>query len=439
VKLTRKTVSDPEHSRYGQHLSFEDVNDLVKPAEETLDLVHEWLLTNDVSELDYSPAKDWINIYIDVDSAEQLLDTEYYVFQHEDGSALVRTSRWSLPAHLHDHVDTIQPTTSFMRTTPQKTDWIQFDQLYIPPGYKPPTNETIAKVCRLFTVTIECFRTLYGTIDYQQKVPGINRIGFNNYLNQTPIRPDIFSFLQKYRPEAAPNAYLFRSIEIAGGSAAQYTPLTLEQAAGDDISKEANLDAQTILGMTFPQPVYSYSTGGSPPFVPDINTPTDTNEPYLTWVNYVVGQQDVPQVISSSYGDDEQTIPKSYADRVCQQFAQLGARGISLLVSSGDGGLGGQDNSACFTNDGKNTSTFLPEFPASCPYVTTVGATEQFEPEVAAYRYPGIGPDGNNHGFYASGSGFSYYFDRPSYQDKVVPAYVSALALGRNRVINSIR
>ena len=179
--------------------------------------------------------------------------------------------------------------------------------------------------------------------------------------------------------------------------------------------------------MTFPQPVYSYSTGGSPPFVPDINSPTDTNEPYLTWVNYVISQQDIPQVISSSYGDDEQTVPKSYADRVCQQFAQLGARGISLLVSSGDGGLGGQDNSACFTNDGKNTSTFLPEFPASCPYVTTVGATEQFEPEVAAYRYPGIGPDNNTHGFYASGSGFSYYYDRPSYQDKVVPAYVSAL------------
>lgn len=383
MKLTSKPVSDPEHSRYGQHLTFEDVNELVKPAEETLDLVHEWLLTNGVTELNYSPAKDWINIYIDVDSAERLLDTDYSVFVHEDGSALVRTTQWSLPSHLHEHVDTIQPTTSFMRTAPKASDWIQFSEPYIPPGYKPPTNETIAKVCRLFTVTIECFRTLYGTIDYQQKVPGINKIGFNNYLNQTPIRPDIFSFLKKYRPEAAPNAYLFDSIEIAGGPAAQYTPLTVAQAAVvPDFSKEANLDAQTILGMTFPQPVTSYSTGGSPPFLPDLNTPTDTNEPYLSWTNYVLGQKDLPQVISSSYGDDEQTVPKSYADRVCKQFAQLGARGISLLVSSGDGGLGGQDNSLCFSNDGKNTSTFLPAFPAGCPYVTTVGATEQFEPEV---------------------------------------------------------
>jgi len=420
-------VSDPDHSRYGQHLSFEDVNDLVKPADETLDLVHEWLLTNGVNELDYSPAKDWINIYIDVDSAERLLDTEYSVFQHDDGSVLVRTSRWSIPSHLHDHVDTIQPTTSFMRTTPKKTDWIQFAEPYTPPGYKPPANETIAKVCHFFPVTIECFRTLYGTLNYVQKVPGINKIAFNNYLNQTPIRPDIFSFLKKYRPEAAPNAYTFRSIEIDNGPAAQYTPLTIEQAAAKDFTKEANLDAQTILGMTFPQPVYSYSTGGSPPFIPDLNTPTDTNEPYLVWVNYVMSQRDVPQVISSSYGDDEQTVPQSYAERVCKQFAQLGARGISLLVSSGDGGLGDEDGSDCFTNDGKNKTTFLPAFPAGCPYVTTVGATEQFEPEVSAYRMAGLGPDNKTHGFYASGSGFSYYFDRPSYQDKVVPAYVSAL------------
>jgi len=141
----------------------------------------------------------------------------------------------------------------------------------------------------------------------------------------------------------------------------------------------------------------------------------------------VLKQKKLPQVISNSYGDDEQTIPKSYAERVCKSFAQLGARGISLLVSSGDGGLGGQDDSACLTNDGKNSSTFLPAFPASCPYVTAVGATMQFEPELPAYRNPGPGPDGKTHGFYASGSGFSNYFPRPKYQDGTVDKYVAAL------------
>jgi tripeptidyl-peptidase-1 len=304
---------------------------------------------------------------------------------------------------------------------------IQFEDKWTPPGYKPPTNETIAKVCNVASVTLECFNTLYGTLGYKQKVPELNSIAFNNYLNNTPIRPDIYEFLKLYNPPAAPEAFAFKSVEIAGGPAAQFTPLTPSESI-NGASEEAVLDAETILGMTFPIPVTSFSTGGSPPFVVDINTPTDTNEPYLVWATYVSGLKTIPNVISSSYGDDEQSVPLSYAKRVCKEFAQIGARGTTLFVSGGDNGAGGQDASECVSNDGKNTTTFLPAFPASCPYVTVVGATQEFEPEVPAFREPGPGLDGRNHpSYYASGSGFSNYFARPSYQDKVVPAYVKAL------------
>jgi tripeptidyl-peptidase-1 len=383
-----------------------------------------------VDKLNYSPAKDWLNIYIPVEQAERLLDTEYSIYQHEDGSTLVRTERWSLPLHLHELIDTVQPTTSFMRSRPQASEFERIDVRSKVPEYTPPSNETIQKVCNVSLVTLDCFRTLYSFLNYKQKVPGKNHIGFNNYLNQTPIRPDVHGFLELYNPKAAPYAYQFKSVSIAGGVAAQNTPLTFAQSNGTDISREAVLDAETILGLTYPMPVTSFSTGGEPPFTPDLVTPTDTNEPYLTWVTYVLGQKNLPQVISSSYGDDEQTVPKSYATRVCNSFAQLGARGISLVCSSGDSGLGDEDGSTCFSNDGKNTTKFLPAFPASCPYVTTVGATQQFEPEVAVHRVPGIGFDGKLHGYYASGSGFSNYFPRPAYQNKVVPAYIKALPAG---------
>lgn len=210
-------VSTPENSRYGQHLSFEEVNELVKPSDETLDLVHEWLFANGASVFDHSPAKDWVNIYVDVESAERLLDTEYSVFEHEDGATLIRTPEWSLPLHLHDRIDTIQPTTAFMCTPAQSTDYKQFASPWIPPGYKPPTNETISKVCQFFPVKIECFRTLYGTIDYVPKFLGINKIGFNNFLNEMPIRPDIRLFLEKYRPEATGEAYTFKSVKLLVG------------------------------------------------------------------------------------------------------------------------------------------------------------------------------------------------------------------------------
>lgn len=54
---------------------------------------------------------------------------------------------------------------------------------------------------------------------------------------------------------------------------------------------------------------------------------------------------------------------------VCTQTSYKGARGVSLMFSSGDGGVGdGDPNPAtqtCFSNDGRNITKFLPAFPAS--------------------------------------------------------------------------
>ncbi len=221
-------------------------------------------------------------------------------------------------------------------------------------------------------------------------------------------------FLQKFRPEAAADAFNFTVTTIAGGSD-QQTPLnSTALTAGTGL--EGNLDAETIIAITHPTPLFTFNTGGQPPFYPDAATPTDTNEPYLTWVQYILAQQNIPQVISTSYGDDEQSVPLSYATSVCNSFAQLGARGVSLIFSSGDNGVG--NGASCQTNDGKNTTTFLPGFPAGCPYVTTVGATKNVNPEIVA-----VDPVNG----FVSGGGFSNYFARPSYQDSVVPAYITSL------------
>ena len=72
-------------------------------------------------------------------------------------------------------------------------------------------------------------------------------------------------------------------------------------------------------------------------------TPTDSNEPYTEWLDFVLSQKTLPQTISTSYADDEQTgmlctfcgeagkvdirffaVPVSFAKRVCNGFAQLG-------------------------------------------------------------------------------------------------------------------
>lgn len=68
----------------------------MKPHDDTLSQVHDWLAENEVdaSQLEYSPAKDWIKVSLSVASVARLLDTNYSTFEHADGSRLVRTPEW---------------------------------------------------------------------------------------------------------------------------------------------------------------------------------------------------------------------------------------------------------------------------------------------------------------------------------------------------------
>lgn len=117
-------VSDPSHHRYGEHLSASEVSDLIAPSRETVDLVHAWLQEHNITEVTRSPSNDWVAVMLPVEKVEQLLETTYLVFKHEDGSTLVRAPEWSLPENLHEHIDVIQPTTSFFRPSKHATDFV---------------------------------------------------------------------------------------------------------------------------------------------------------------------------------------------------------------------------------------------------------------------------------------------------------------------------
>jgi tripeptidyl-peptidase-1 len=115
-------VSDPRHARYGQHLSSAEVDNIIAPSDDTVDLVRSWLRQNNVTDFIFNPAKDWIAIpSISICDVEKLLQTKYSVYVNRiDGSKVIRAPEWSLPLHLHEHVDVVQPTTSFFRPTPRK-------------------------------------------------------------------------------------------------------------------------------------------------------------------------------------------------------------------------------------------------------------------------------------------------------------------------------
>lgn len=70
-------VSDPDHERYGQHLSKEEVEELVAPHQESIDSVNKWLASFGIKgdDIQRSPAKDWVKLRIPVGLAEEMLNT----------------------------------------------------------------------------------------------------------------------------------------------------------------------------------------------------------------------------------------------------------------------------------------------------------------------------------------------------------------------------
>ncbi|KAJ7639286.1 tripeptidyl peptidase A [Roridomyces roridus] len=410
-------VSDPVHERYGQHLSKEEVEELVAPHPESVDAVTEWLASHGIQEesIGRSPAGDWFNIRVPVSVAEEMLNTKYHVWQHADGDFLVRTTAYSLPAVVFDHVELIQPTTMFGRFKALKSTIhsVHKANAPIPSANSPPivdaaTGVTVDASCNS-TITVTCLKELYNAVGVTPSAHVGNSVGITGYLEQFANRADLQAFFEDQVPAAAAAKSTFKFISVNGG---------LDSQNASDAGVEANLDTQFAFGLTFPAASTFYSTAGEPPFIPDIGTPTDTNEPYAQWLDFVLSHPSPPLVISTSYGDDEQTVPESFAKRACAGFAQLGARGVTLTASSGDGGVGDGDpdpaTQQCITNDGTNRTAFIPGFPASCPFITAVGGTF-LVPETAVPF---------------SGGGFSNFFARPSYQDAAVEGFLNKLPKG---------
>lgn len=86
----------------------------------------------------------------------------------------------------------------------------------------------------------------------------------------------------------------------------------------------------------------------------------------------------------------------------------LGLQGITVLESSGDLGVG----AGCLAPDNK-TVEFNAIFPATCPYLTSVGGTVNVTPEIA---------------WEGSSGGFSKYFPRPAWQDAAVATYLRTVS-----------
>ncbi|KFY49119.1 hypothetical protein V495_00707 [Pseudogymnoascus sp. VKM F-4514 (FW-929)] len=394
-------VSTPDNAKYGQHYEGLELRSLLAPTAETSGTVISWLQDNNITSI--ADDGDYIVLQTNVGAANKLLSTEFQWFRNADEKTpVLRTLQYSVPDEIASHINFVQPTTRFggIQKLKSTVKIVEDGEAVSALKWTPSTSSKVDPACNT-SITPTCLLQLYN-VHYKGDPKSGSRVGYASFLEEYARYSDLEKFEAAYAPYAA--GQNFTVIKFNGG---------LDNQTSTDDSGEANLDNQYALSLGYPNPVTEFSVGGRGLLIPDGDSPTpddNTNEPYLDFLLALLKlpNSKIPQVISISYGENEQEIPVSYAEQVCQLFAQLGARGTSVLFSSGDSGTG----DFCLSNDGKNTVKFQPQFPASCPWITSVGGTRNIEPEEATY--------------FSSG-GFSNLWPRPLYQELAVRGYLAQI------------
>lgn len=379
-------VSTPGSPSYGQHLSKAEVEALVAPSTETVSAVEEWLQQAGINATKATAAGDWLSIAVPVSKANELLDADFNVYTHTvTGQQVIRTMRYSVPPELEGHLDFVYPTVSFPNPrsrTPLVTTPLSM--------HRSANNATPTSGCLADGVTPACVYTLYHIPTSVRGSQSSNKLAVSGFIEQFANQNDLATFLHEFRPDLPGQQFALQTLD--GGRNPQ---------KGSQAGIEANLDIQYAVGIASGVPVTFISVGEQ--------NHDGALGGFLDIINALLNENHPPQVLSTSYGEDEPDISPALASKLCNAYAQLGARGTSILFSSGDGGVSGSSSQSC--------SKFVPTFPSGCPFMTSVGATA-LTSSAAAHTETAAN--------FSSG-GFSDIFAAPSYQASAVQTYLAGL------------
>ncbi|KAJ6511967.1 family S53 protease-like protein [Mycena vitilis] len=385
LEETLYAVSTPGSARYGQHLSLEEAKAFMEPTAESMSAVAEWLDSHGLKATVTSPYGEWLQVDVSVAKANEMLDANYETFTHiETGKEIIRTLSVSLPASLQAHIEAVHPATGFGRPLTVGRGPI------VTASDRPAVNASIlpdaVPASCATTVTPACLQAMYGipTTLATQKTNSIAVAGFIEQFAQTK---DLTTFLTRFRTDL-PSSTTFALRTFDAGKNTQ---------GASSAGIEANLDIQYTVGIASGVPV-TFVSGGE--------TFSDgALEGFLDIINNLSGLATVPQVLTTSYGEDEPDQTAATFTKLCNAYAAYGTRGGSILFASGDGGVAGGQSQSC--------TNFIVAFPSGCPFMTSVGAVSGIPPSETAASF--------------SSGGFSNVFAQPSYQTAAVKTYLTAL------------
>ena len=375
ARLERELLkrSDPyNRAWYGKWLKKSEVDSLVKPSETAIGEVTRWLKEAGAEDVLRNDAGDFISGTVTVQQAEAMLGSHYQLYAGANGGSIMRLNgTYTLPAGVATHVD------------------------FVGPGYHFPLehrHHVLEASPSSGYVTPTFLRKLYNVSDAKGSAGTKNIMATASFDDQYYSSYDLSNFFAEY-----------------ASSATITTPTVIGLINEFEPATEASLDIQYGMGVGRDIPTQFWSTAGKQPDNPDY-------EPWLKWLEDVsqVGDDKLPLSFSGSYGEHESSAGggdvggnPAYGIRVNTEFQKLGARGCTVLLSSGDGGA--------YMGSG--------QFPASSPWTLSIGATRSSNPETTAYF---------------SGGGFSRFWSRPSFQDAAVNAYIKKAGIENSTSFNNV-
>ncbi|KAI1076648.1 subtilisin-like protein [Whalleya microplaca] len=458
-------VSDPKSPNYGKYWQPDRVIQMFAPQGKTVEAARNWVISSGINDKRVALAASggWLVFNATVEEAEKLLETEYWLYEGDDGQIAAGCDEYRVPAQLSEHIDFIYPgvVTADSKNSDSLRRWrralqgIPNSVIRSRGGSKRQQSADCSELA-----TPECIAKLY-------KIPAADKAHPNNSMGffqkgSWYQEKDLDLFFKTYASNIPQGT---RPLNLSINEAVWHyneNDTTISQPA------EADLDLDIAYPIIYPQTatvyqvdddyynIYSqnsyygifntfldaidgsycnYSAFGETgdnaqydPSYPNNKTVVapgrpEPFDPGTYKGERVCGIYKPTNVISMSYSRAESAYTANYQKRQCNEWMKLGLQGVTVVGSSGNSGP--LATSQC---QASNLGSFYASHPGNCPYVTSVGATmlQSNGSQIVA-----------NGGYWASSGGFSRTFPRPDYQQSALSTYFTEHNPGRESMYNS--
>ena len=346
-------ISNPKSPHYGKFLSTETINRLVRPPESDINKVINWL---DQYDIHYRILGDTIHCVGDIFVINHILGTKIIRLRENTYGSI---KNYTIPSHLTNVIQfidglTFRPQHFSIKSKRERTKRERTK--------REPTKRTKRERTKRSIQINSNVSTGFITREVMERVYNMTGNGLTQY-------PQTSVGAMEYQGQSG-----FSQKDMTDAQAASNVPVH-NVSKNHIVGYDGPPDGESQLDMG----VIWWGNGNATLWYEDYNGWM------FGWASSFLNRKHYPEVVSISWGwneKDQCTIVncsnetnKQYVQRSNDEFMKLAAKGVTILVSSGDAGSPGRTNEACVSTVYDPIDPINPVFPGSSEWVISVGGT----------------------------------------------------------------